>query len=250
MMDRELALNLSSADLQDALERGYSGFIDDVLIASDIGSDYYDEDGYPYLDYDQYALASNLLISASALAYRESLSDEMATLLINWLSEHVDPYQIYPAIMLSLNLSSKGYEAIPPELRTAVDEGVCDAEVADLVSILSDEELMALMLYVSDQTEVIDSGFCAPILHAVYASGLVSTDYLFALMAGCLDLPDDGSCECCEDCDHLCCATCDDNDICGCVDEACYGDCMECEYTEDCPYGGDDDDDFVPQGLA
>lgn len=205
MSERIYNVELSSADLEEIMLKNYTSVIDDLL-----NSYGFDEDDC--LDFEQLALAHELLSTASALAYREELPKEMGGMLIGRLAYFTDYIMICDIIATCLKLSSKGYEEMPDDLYSAFCSDVCDEEIVKLIPTMNESEVLSTVLFIADQVADGVEDFAGPLLQAIYDYETVLPEYLLATMAANLLYGFD------------------DEDCAGC--DGCFGE--ECEYFETC----------------
>lgn len=131
------------------------------------------------------SLVTTILSVASAMAQRESLSDELAQEIIDRTARTVD---LFPFIQLVVEAADVDVnitnDAIPAMVRTGLLEN--DVIVADMVMSLDDREFEAVLsLLTSDKIERLNIDFSPVLINRVCAGGLLPLSLLLAYMACC-----------------------------------------------------------------
>ena len=140
---------------------------------------------------DSYMFAYVVLTAAAAAEAEDALTEEMAGLIIGYLSG------VTTATLLEFVYHSTYYDIaedfgpLPKKLRKAICKNRFSNETAGAIKDLSKEEFIVLLCYLtSSEVKRLDYEFAMPILESVYHHKLISPCLFFAYMAASLKEPD------------------------------------------------------------
>lgn len=137
------------------------------------------------------ATIQTILVIASSSARENTLSDEMAHLLISRLAISCDIFNFLEFIVCTTEIKTANYDAIQHMLKEALASNTYCDHVGTMISRLHEQTFheMAMFIIDSDRVSMLSLCFNAPIMQYVYDHEVVARDQMFLMWASTLLWP-------------------------------------------------------------
>ncbi len=137
-------------------------------------------------------LATIVLNFASVCALKETLSPEMAKIIIARTASSVHIFDFLRTLVLycDIDISHPDAEVLPRELVYDLKNNKMNGSVTDRILALDEEEFNNLVaLILNGNVNSLHKGFSIPVMHYLYYSNVIPLDSLLVYMATNLEQP-------------------------------------------------------------
>ena len=137
------------------------------------------------------AAIQTILTIASSIARENTLSDEMAHLLISRLAMSCDIFTFLKFIVWTTETKTANYDAIQHMLKEALTSNTYCDHVSTMIGRLHEKTFHEMAMFIIDNDRVSTLSLCfnAPILQYVYDHEVVARDQMFLAWASTLLWP-------------------------------------------------------------
>ena len=137
-------------------------------------------------------VATLVLNFASACAFRDTLSPELAKTIIARTASSVDIFKFLRTLVIYCDIDVSQYDdyELPDELIYDLKNNNMNGSVTERILALDEDEFFGLAtLIIGGKIKELDMGFSIPVVHYVYYRQVVPLDTMLAYMATNLNQP-------------------------------------------------------------